>query len=304
MTSIQVRISRRLLRLLFASWSKSSIAEQRAKQETQTRFTRLPRHLFCQPVTVNGIPSEWIALPGADSRIMLYLHGGGYCLGSINASRSLIARLVEATKYKALAIDYRLAPEYPYPAALEDAVAAYRWLLEEGVAPFRILLAGDSAGGGLAIATLVALRDAGLPRPAGAICISPWVDLALAGESIRSRAAADPILDAATLVRYAAAYAGDAPLNSPLISPLYADLSGLPPLLIQVGTEEILLDDAVRLAERAQQAAVSVTLEQWQGLFHVFQAVPFLPESRQALAQIADYCARLPAVPGTDWLRP
>ncbi len=293
MTSTQAKISRKLLRVFFANWSKGPIAEQRRKQESKTRFTPLPPQLVCQPVTIDGIASEWLSLPEADSGVMLYLHGGAYNLGSVKASRDLIARLVAATKHKALALDYRLAPENPFPAALEDAVAAYRWLLAEGTAPSRILLAGDSAGGGLAVAALVALRDAGLPLPAGAICLSPWVDLTLSGKSIHSKAASDPILDAASLARYAAAYAAGAPLASPLVSPLFADLHGLPPLLVQAGTEEILLDDAIRLAERAAQAGVLVTLETWEGLFHVFPLLAFLPETRQALQQAGAFVARL-----------
>jgi epsilon-lactone hydrolase len=293
MASIQAKISKKLLPIFFGRWSGGTIAEQRAKQETIGKAARLPRQLICQPVTVAGVPAEWIALPEADAGVMLYLHGGAYNLGSVNASRDRIARLVAATRHKALALDYRLAPENPFPAALEDAVAAYRWLLAEGTAPGRILFAGDSAGGGLAVATLVALRDAGLPLPAGAVCISPWVDLALTGDSIHSKAAADPILDAASLARYAATYAGDAPLTSPLISPLYADLHGLPPLLILAGTEEILLDDATRLAEKAGQAGVAVTLATWEGLFHVFPVVGFLPETRQAMQQVGAFAAGL-----------
>lgn len=294
MPSIQAKISKILLRVLFANWSKGPIAEQRRKQESRAKYSPLPPQLVCQPATLDGISAEWLSLPEADSGVMLYLHGGAYNLGSVHASRDLIARLVDATKHKALALDYRLAPENPYPAALEDALAAYRWLLAEGTAPSCILFAGDSAGGGLVVAALVALRDAGLPLPAGAICLSPWVDLTLSGESIRSKAASDPILDAASLGRYAAAYAAQTPLASPLISPLFADLQGLPPMLIQAGTEEILLDDATRLAERAGQAGVSVTLETWDGLFHVFPVMAFLPETRQALQQVSTFVAQLP----------
>ncbi len=295
MTSIQAKISKKLLRRFFSGWSQGTIAEQRAIQEKRTRFARLPAQVECQPLTVNGIPAEWISLPSATAGVMLYLHGGAYCLGSVNASRDLIARLVAATKYKTLAIDYCLAPEHPFPAALEDALSAYSWLLEQGIDPARIIFAGDSAGGGLAIATLVALRDAGRPLPAGAICISPWTDLALTGDSIGRKAAVDPILDAASLARYARDYAGNAPLTAPLISPLYADLSGLPPLLIQAGMDEILLDDATRLAEGARKVGVGVTLETWVGLYHVFPMVPFLPETTQALVQAARFVVNLTA---------
>lgn len=293
MTSIQARLSKPLLRRLFADWTEGPIATQRARQEQRARFIPLPREIVCQAVTINGIPGEWITPPNAVSGVMLYLHGGAYNLGSVNASRDLIARLSAATRCKTLAIDYRLAPEHPFPAALADATAVYRWLLTEGIPPNRLVLAGDSAGGGLAVATLLALRDGGTPLPAGAICLSPWVDLALTGAAIRDKAAVDPILDAASLSAYAAAYAGAAALTSPQISPLYADLRGLPPLLIQAGSDELLLDDATRLAQKAHKAGVTVTLQIWDGLFHVFPAMPFLPEARQALQEAARFVAGL-----------
>jgi acetyl esterase/lipase len=288
----------RIISIYFAGWSDKTIAQQRASQEKAGaggRATRFRRGVQFDPLTVAGVPAEWATPADATGEAILYLHGGGYCLGSINASRDLIARLAQATRRRVLAIDYRLAPENPFPAALEDALAACDWLRQQGVAPSRLLLAGDSAGGGLAVATLIALRDADLPLPAGAICFSPWVDLALTGPSAHSGAVADPMLTASILARYAAACAGETPLTHPLLSPLYADLRGLPPLLIQVGTREILLDDAVRLARRAEEAGVSVALQKWEGLFHVFQFAPFLPESRQALALVADYCAGLAA---------
>jgi len=292
MTSIQARISKRLLPLLLAGWSHGSIAEQRARQEKRASYARLPAQVASQPVTVESIPAEWICVPGSNAGVMLYLHGGAYCLGSINTHRDLIARLAAATKCKALALAYRLAPENPFPAALEDTTAAYGWLLAQGTDPARILLAGDSAGGGLTVAALVALRDAGMPLPAGAICLSPWVDLALTGNSVQRRRRADPILNAASLSRYAAAYAGTMPLTSPLLSPINADLHGLPPLLIHAGTDEVLLDDATRLAERASRVGVAVTLETWDGLFHVFQTVAFLPETRESLEKAAGFATK------------
>lgn len=293
MTSIQAQLSKPLLRRLFAGWTEGPIARQRAWQEQRARFAPLPRQIACQPVTINDVPGEWIIPPNTTNGTMLYLHGGAYNLGSVNASRDLIARLSAATRCKTLAIDYRLAPEHPFPAALTDATAVYHWLLTKGISVNRLFLAGDSAGGGLAIATLLALRDGGTPLPAGALCLSPWVDLALTGAAIRDKAAVDPILDAASLARYAAAYAGGAGLTSPYVSPLYADLRGLPPLLIQAGSDEILLDDATRLAQKGRQAGVAVTLRIWDGLFHVFPAVPFLPETRQALQEAARFVTGL-----------
>ncbi len=291
MPSLRASIARRLIRRYMAGWTEGAIEQQRARQASFGRFARLPKSTRWQSVDVGRIPAEWITFPEARGGVFLYLHGGAYCLGSVAVQRELIARLCHATGYQALAIDYRLAPEHPFPAALEDAVAAYRWLLAEDYAPGDIALAGDSAGGGLAVAALVALRDAGTPLPTAAFCLSPWCDLILSGDSIQTQAAADPVLDAASLSRYARAYAAAHPLEHPLISPLYADLRGLPSLLIQVGTAEILLDDATGLAAVAREAGVSVTLQTWEGLFHVFQMASFLPETSEALAQVADFLA-------------
>jgi acetyl esterase/lipase len=239
-----------------------------------------------------GIPAEWIEAPGADSGVLLYLHGGAFALGSIDVSREWVARLSRATKARALVIGYRLAPEHPYPAALDDATAAYLWLLQKGVAPSQVIFAGDSAGGGLALSTLVGLRDTGHPLPAGAVCVSPWADLALTGGSIRDKARADPILTPKDLDTYAGYYAGTVKRTEPLLSPLYADWQGLPPLLIQVGSDEILLDDAVRCADKARAAGVDVTLETWEGMFHVFHMLAFLPEAKQALESIAQFVSQ------------
>jgi len=287
--SLQAKIIKRLLPHLFRGWSAGTIEEQRTKQERRTRYARLPTGVRCQLVVADGVPAEWIEGAGTPVGAMLYLHGGAYVLGSIHTSRELVARLSRAAQVRSLAIDYRLAPEHPFPAALQDATTAYRWLLAQGLAPSQILLAGDSAGGGLALATLVALREAGEPLPAGAVCISPWTDLALTGGSMQSKESADPILAAEDLDRYAGYYAGAYERSWPLLSPFYADLRGLPPLLIQVGTEEILLDDAVCFAEKARQAGVDVTLEPWEGMFHVFQMVSPLPEAREAVERIAEF---------------
>jgi monoterpene epsilon-lactone hydrolase len=291
MTSIQARIAKKFMQFQLSGWSTGSIAEQRSRQEKTARFARLPRDIHCRPVVIHAIPAEWIEGANADAGVILYLHGGAYALGSINVHREMVARLAGTARIKALAINYRLAPEHPFPAALEDAIAAYHWLLTQGYDPASIIIAGDSAGGGLAIAVLVALRDAGERLPAGAVCISPWVDLALTGASIHENASIDPVLDAQSLAMYAGYYGGDCALTSPLISPLYADLEGLPSLLIQVCTHEILLDDAKRIAENARQAGVDVTLETWDGMFHLFQIIPFLPETQRAIEHIAGFVA-------------
>jgi len=292
--SWQAKISKKMLSFQLAGWSDGNVAQQRAFQEKATRYLlKPPADVRCQPVNADGVPGEWIAAPGADLGTILYLHGGAYTLGSINTHREMVARLSRSTGMRALAINYRLAPEHPYPAALEDATLVYRWLLSQGIDAARIIVAGDSAGGGLTLATLVALRDAGEPLPAGAVCISPWTDLACTGDCVHEKAPLDKILSPDALSRSAKSYAGEHDLRSPLISPLYADLRGLPPLLIQVGTDEILLDDARRIAEKAQMAGVNATLEIWEEMFHVFQIIPFLPETKKALKQIADFVSRI-----------
>ena len=269
----------------------ATFAEERAALDELAGNAPLPDGIGCEPVTAGGVPAAWIDAPGVRrDAVMLYLHGGAYCIGSILSHRAHVARLAEACGLRALLLDYRLAPEHPFPAAVEDAVAAYRWLLERGTSPRRLVVAGDSAGGGLTLATLVALRDRGVPLPAAGVCISPWTDLALSGATMESRAAVDPLCQRATLGRAAAAYLGARDARTPLASPLYADLHGLPPLLIHVGDAETLLDDATRLAERARAAGVEVTSEVWDDMIHVFHVfAPLLPEATQALAKIGRF---------------
>jgi acetyl esterase/lipase len=289
--SLLAKIIKKLIPLQISGWSEGTIEEQRARHEKTARYSKLPADTRCLPVSADGVPAEWIEASDADLGVILYLHGGAYALGSINSHREIVARLARTTKMRGLAIDYRLAPEHPYPAALEDAIAAYLWLLTQGYDPSQIIIAGDSAGGGLALGTLVTLRDAGKPLPAGAVCISPWTDLATTGASIQNKAKVDLILDPDSLEKYAKYYAGEHELTSPLISPLYADPKGLPPLLIQVGTDEILLDDATRFTKNAQESGVDVTLEIWDQMFHVFQMISFLPETKKAVGNIAEFVA-------------
>jgi acetyl esterase/lipase len=244
-----------------------------------------------EPVTAGGVKAEWISAPGADSgRAVLYLHGGGYVLGSIKTHRDLMGRISRAAKARVLGVDYRLAPEHPFPAAVDDAVAAYRWMLQQDLNPSRIAVAGDSAGGGLVVATLVAIRDAKLPTPGAGVCLSPWVDLEGIGESMTTREHLDPVVRRDGLKQMAAAYLAGKDPRTPLAAPLYADLKGLPPLLIQVGDAETLLDDSNRLAERARAAGIQVKLEVWPEMIHVFQLFAgFLPEGQQAVQGIGQY---------------
>ena len=225
---------------------------------------------------------------------LLYFHGGGYIAGSAEGYRGLPAMLGEAMQLPAYSVDYRLAPEARFPAAVEDAAAAYRALVESGIPPARIVLAGDSAGGGLALAALVSLRDQGVVLPAAALLLSPWVDLACQGESFITKANEDPSLTPTGLQAAAGHYLGTADPRSPLASPLYASLAGLPPLLIQVGSAEILLDDAVRLAGRAGAAGTAVQLQIWPGMIHVWQSFAFmLPEGREAISAAALFVRNL-----------
>ena len=273
-------------------------AARRERMEELSLASVLPDGVRATSVEAGGVPSEWVEATGRPARgTILYLHGGGYTIGSVRTHRAHAGRLVLATGARALVVDYRLGPEHPFPAAVDDAVAAYRWLVRGGTAPERIIVAGDSAGGGLTVATLVALRDAGDPLPAGGVCISPWADLECTGESMTSRAASDPMVQRGPLLDMAAQYLAGQDPRMPLASPIHADLRGLPPLLIHVGTAETLLDDATRLADRARAAGVAVDIEVWDDMIHVWHCfAPHLPEADEAIAGIGAWVRkRLPA---------
>jgi acetyl esterase/lipase len=265
-----------------------TLAQLRQQMEEQARLAPPAADIRCKPVDADGVPCEWVLAPGADQRtVVLYLHGGGYYRGSLNTHRELCARISRAAGAAVLHVGYRLAPEHPFPAALDDALAAWRWLTGLGVPPGRVVAAGDSAGGGLAAALLLVLRDRGDALPGAGVLLSPWTDLEQTGPSMRTRAAADPSLTKAYLDRFAAAYLNGAPVRDPRASPLYGDLRGLPPLLVQVGTAEILEDDAVRFADKARAAGGAVTLELWPGMIHVWQRYAAqLPEAREAIDKI------------------
>jgi acetyl esterase/lipase len=271
----------------------ATFADQRAAMESLTQMAPPPADATCTPCEVGGRPAEWVDAAGArDDRVLLYLHGGGYCIGSINTHRTLAADLSRAAGVRVLVIDYRLAPEHPFPAAVEDAVAAYRFLLDAGCDRRRLAIAGDSAGGGLTAATLLALRDRDLPLPAAAALLSPWLDLSQSGESMTTCAALDPMVQRDPLQRMADAYLAGADPATPLASPLFADLRHLPPLLIHVGTAETLLDDARRFAARATAAGVEATLEVWDDMIHVWHAFGMLPEARDAQARVGEFLRR------------
>jgi phosphinothricin tripeptide acetyl hydrolase len=266
-------------------------AERRAQYERAEKAFPTPPEVKVERVSAPAAPAEWLRPPGAVAgRVVLYLHGGGYVIGSPRSHRHLAAAIAASAQASGLLLDYRLAPEHPYPAAVDDATAAYRWLLDQGIAPRHIVVAGDSAGGGLTVATLLALRDARVPLPAGGVCISPWVDLTCSGGSYATKADADPIVRRAGVEEMARAYLGGAPARTPLASPLFADLHGLPPLLIQVGSDEVLLDDAVQLAERARADSVEATLEVYDRMIHVWHwFLPMLDEAQAAVDTIGRF---------------
>ena len=268
----------------------TSWEERRRMMEEWQAALPLPGEVKLEPASAAGVRAEWVLRPDSDAdRAILYLHGGGYALGSIATHRFVMQAIGQAAGARVLGIDYRLAPENPFPAAVEDAVAAWGWIVARGLDAGRCAIAGDSAGGGLALATLVALRDRGVPLPGAAALLSPWTDLAGTGASVQGKAAQDPMVTQVMLERMAAAYVAGGDLRDPLASPLYADLSGLPPILIQVGSAEILLDDSTRLAERARAAGVEAELEVWEDMVHVFQAFPMLEEAGQAVGRIGEF---------------
>lgn len=244
-----------------------------------------------QPVNDGSVKGEWLQLTDNPRQTVYYLHGGGYVACSPKTHRPFTSALSRAANAKVFALDYRLAPEHRFPAAVEDAVAGYRWLLDQGVNPREIVIGGDSAGGGLAMATLVSLRDAGEPLPRATFALSPWADLAVTGRSIDANDKRDSMFYGDGVRWMAPVYVGDASPRDPLVSPIYADLSNLPPLLIYVSDAEVLLDDSIRLAERARQCGVEVDLRVWSDLPHAWPIlVAFkLPESFQALGEIAQF---------------
>jgi len=263
--------------------------ERRSNFEEQASQLPVAENVSCEPLSVAGIPAEWIVPAETPERsVLLYLHGGGYCIGSINTHRGMVSHIAMAAETKTLLIDYRLAPENPFPAAVEDSTSAYKWLLSQGIDSRDIIIAGDSAGGGLTVSTLVSLKEKGIPLPAAAVLISPWMDLAITGNSVISKADIDPMVTKEGLIEMAEAYTDDTDHRAPLASPLYAELKGLPPMLIHVGTSEILYDDATRLVDHARKSGVEVTINTAEGMCHVWHYFTImLPEALEAIKEIA-----------------
>lgn len=290
----------RALRATFLSNPDAAIPDpivERQEWEAAVASVVLPPQITVTPVETAGLRAEWIATAQADpERVLYFLHGGGYTAGSCATHRELAANLCLATGVRVLLLEYRLAPENPFPAAVDDALTGYQWLLSAGFQPENIAIAGDSAGGGLAVAALLHIRNQQLPLPAAGALLSPWLDLALTGTTLTTHSERDPMVTYQGLQSAALCYAGSTARSHPLLSPLNADLSGLPPLLVHVGSDEILLSDATRLAEKIQASGGTVTLEIWEGMWHVWHAFP-IPESHEAIASIGQYVrdALLPA---------
>lgn len=264
--------------------------EQRRKGMEKVAF-KAADDIQTENVTVAGRAAEWVRAPGSQAgRAILYLHGGGYVMGSLITHRSLAGECSRAAQAAVLLVDYRLAPEDPFPAAVEDGVASLRWLLDRGFAPSNLAIAGDSAGGGLTAATLVSARDQGVPMPRAAVCISPWSDLTCANASYKTRAEADPMVTPGGIGSMANVYLQGKDPKHPYASPNFADLRSLPSLLIHVGRDEVLLDDSIKLHEKAKADGVDSTLEVWDDMIHVWHAFhPMLPEGKQAIARVGAF---------------
>jgi monoterpene epsilon-lactone hydrolase len=273
-------------------WNKhESILRFREEcEDGARRFGRIPAELVVSPVNIDGLPAEWIRPPhAAKDKVIFFLHGGGYVSGSCTDHGVHAAKFVKGSNISALLFEYRLAPEHTYPAAIDDTLKAYRWLLSQGVTASNIVFAGDSAGGGLCLASLLAIRDQGLPLPAAAVALSPWTDLKCTGESYRCNAR-KCLSPEGTWTAFSKHYVGDNDPGLPWISPLYGDLHGLPPILIYVGEDEILLDDSARFAEKAKSAGVDITLRVGEGLFHCYPVcAPLFPEATQAMDEICGF---------------
>jgi len=267
------------------------LAERRAVMDANTEVFPVPAGAAVEETGLGGLAAEWAwPLDAQDTGalpVLLYFHDGGYVIGSPRSHRHLTSRLALAAHARVLSVDYALAPEAPFPAAVEDGLKAYLWLLDQGHAPQRIALGGDSAGGGLAVAVLLAARARGLPMPAGAALISPWTDLTCEARSYETQAALDPMITQPAIKEMASTYLAGADPRDPLASPLFAGLAGLPPLFIQVGSDEVLLDDARMLERRAREAGVDARLEIWDGMIHVWHAFyQILPEGEEAIERL------------------
>lgn len=290
-SSLQARIVRAVTSVWFSliDAERANVHAARVRLNTLGKLVPSASGVRVRPVEIAGLDAEWLEPDGAPAdRAILYLHGGAYVLGGCDSHRHMVSHIARAAGVRALVPEYSLAPEYPYPAAIEDVVEVYRALLDAGYAARDIVFAGDSAGGGLAVAGLLAARDAGMPMPAAAFLLSPWLDLSASGESMQSRNGQDPWFRPGDVAVVACHYCRADQVREPLVSPVFADVRGLPPVYIQVGDDEILLSDATRLADKLDACGTPVDLEVFPGMWHVFQAfLLVMPEARAAIQDIA-----------------
>lgn len=275
------------------SVGEQSVEQQREAMEQQQLALPMPEGVEVADETIAQVPCRWFSPSNQDaSATLVYFHGGGYVIGSLDSHSELCARLAITCGVRVLSVGYRLAPEHPYPAGLDDCVAVTREMVNREASSGGIFVGGDSAGGGMALAVMLRLRADAVPLPRAAILLSPWTDLTSSGESYHSRAQQDPMIESSRIQSMATLYAGATALDDALVSPLLASHEGLPPMLIQVGDNEVLLSDSTDLAKKAKDCGVETTLEIYAGAFHVFQAVPGLPESVAALSSVAAFVAR------------
>ena len=270
---------------------QSDILRVRKTFEAMQKKNRVAKGVAVSEAELAGIACEWLIPPGCDNApVLYYLHGGAYLMGSPATHRKMVSHIAKAAGVRALLPDYSLAPEKPFPAGLNDCLAVYRHLIETGVSANDIVISGDSAGGGMSMATMLSLRDAGDPLPAAAVLLSPWLDLTGRGESGITRAEEDPWFRVDDMMDIASMYQPDGELTNPLVSPVFADANGLPPMLIQVGDHEILLSDSTRLTGNITAAGGEVSLKVWPEMWHVFQFfIGQMPESKRAIIDIGDY---------------
>ena len=272
--------------------AKKRVKDERNEMEHMANMIQLSSDVEIKSVTIDGIDATWLKTPGVEEEnLIIYLHGGGYITGSFNTHKDLVQRLSREARCRVITIEYGLAPEHPFPKGLNDVIKIYKWLInEEKFKPNKIVIAGDSAGGGLTLATLLKLRDLGITLPAAGVCLSPWTDLTFAGESYYDKNIIDPGITLDELMFDARLYLGNEDPKNPYVSPVYADLKGLPPLLIHVGTVEKLLNDSTRIAKSAKNAGVNVTLKIWKEMIHVFQAYAVLiREGQESIKEIGSY---------------
>jgi monoterpene epsilon-lactone hydrolase len=293
MSSIQNKLLRGLLKTTGKNKKVETHSVKKARKQINrlTLISTLPLGVSYERINCNGISCEWIIPKNVNNKgVVLYFHGGAYVSGSIDTHRGLVARIAKASKTACLSVDYRLAPEHPFPAGLEDAITIYNWLILQGYNHKKIIIAGDSAGGGLAIAALLKLRDDNALMPLAAVCMSPWLDLECTGDSGWKLVKKDPMLKVEFGKVYANYYAPDQDLKHPYISPYYANLQGLPSIYIQVSDSELILDDSTRFAEKAKAVGVDVSIEIWKQMVHVWQVFsPILPEATKAIQKIGNY---------------